>query len=109
MEAKDQHGQTPLYWALKNGHQEIAKLLLVSGADIEAENKDGKTPLHLALQAGHLETVKLLLERGELRQNFQGLKIIQLAISFKANESWDSPISELFQTGAHSILLTSST
>ena len=33
------HGLTPLHWAAKKGHTEIASLLIASGADIHSNDK----------------------------------------------------------------------
>lgn len=54
------------YSPLLQCHQEdIAKILLDHGADINATNdRGGQTPLHLAAQYGQLSTIKLLLSRG---------------------------------------------
>ncbi|KAL7307100.1 hypothetical protein TKK_0000833 [Trichogramma kaykai] len=37
----------PLHLALQNGHQEVVKLLLRSGADPNSYNAEGETPLHI--------------------------------------------------------------
>ncbi|MCJ1430169.1 Ankyrin-2 [Sticta canariensis] len=47
--------------AAREGHIEIVKLLLNTGADINFENEHGNTALHLAVEENHLEIVKLLL------------------------------------------------
>jgi len=52
---------TPLYVACKNGHLEIAKLLLDKGAKVN-EARDYYTPLIAACENGHLDVVRLLLE-----------------------------------------------
>jgi ankyrin repeat domain-containing protein 50 len=43
--AIDDYGQTPLSWAVKNGHEAVVKLLLEKGAKLEAKDKDGQTLL----------------------------------------------------------------
>ena len=45
IEAKDNCGWTPLWWAARHGHEAIVKLLLEKGANIEAKDEDGTTPL----------------------------------------------------------------
>jgi serine/threonine-protein phosphatase 6 regulatory ankyrin repeat subunit B len=55
---------TPLHWASKRGHMELARLFVNPAANLAAKTTDGWTPLHLASENGHLEVVQLLLERG---------------------------------------------
>ena len=42
--------QSALIPALKNGHIQVAELLIENGADPRLTNKSGSTPLHLAVQ-----------------------------------------------------------
>ncbi|KAJ3105041.1 hypothetical protein HDU97_008649 [Phlyctochytrium planicorne] len=39
---------TPLHWALKRGHFELAQSLLSQGADLHAKNSKGETPVDVA-------------------------------------------------------------
>jgi len=55
---------TPLYLASREGHVEVARLLLKYGADLAAQTKDGWTPLHRAPDRGNVKLAQLLLERG---------------------------------------------
>lgn len=55
---------TPLYEAANRGHNEICKLLIEAGADVNAKNHEGWTPLHAATDECCDEVVQLLLERG---------------------------------------------
>ncbi len=61
---QDSHGMTALHWAAAQGHDDIVKLLLDLGANIDLQNVQGNTPLHLAARNGNLSTVQLLLVRG---------------------------------------------
>ncbi|MBX3436709.1 MAG: ankyrin repeat domain-containing protein [Planctomycetaceae bacterium] len=58
-------GDTPLHWSCHNGHEEIVRLLLDAGADIEADeiNCYGGKPLHWASEH-EPQIVQLLLDRG---------------------------------------------
>ncbi|XP_028057701.1 ankyrin repeat domain-containing protein EMB506, chloroplastic-like isoform X1 [Camellia sinensis] len=47
-----QEGWTPLHIAIQTRNRDIAKVILVNGADKTRRNKDGKTPLDLALCYG---------------------------------------------------------
>ncbi len=65
--AKDETGWTPLFWASKGRHLQdtsVVRLLLENGADVNARAMDGSTPLHNASYLGVPEVVRLLLEKG---------------------------------------------
>ena len=51
---------TPIYWAAKNGHTEIVKILAPLTDNPNAPNKYGETPIHKAAKNGHREIVKIL-------------------------------------------------
>lgn len=57
-------GQTPLSWAIYNGHEAIARLLLEKGADLESKDKHSYPPLSRAIYNSHEAIAKLLLEKG---------------------------------------------
>jgi ankyrin repeat protein len=61
VDAKDQHGWTPLYWACGHEHVQVVKELMEHGADIEADTSHGLTPLHCACSRGHVAVVNELL------------------------------------------------
>ena len=62
--AKIKHGSTPLHNAAKEGHNEIAELLIAGSAEVNAKDNYGKTPLHRAVQEGYMEIVELLIAKG---------------------------------------------
>lgn len=55
--------ETALHHACKNGHTEVAKMLMDSRADLNDRNFEKCQPLHLAVQNSHVSTIQLLLER----------------------------------------------
>ena len=57
-------GVSPLMVACKNGHLEIAKLLLQKRADVNFENDGQQSALMAAADGGNVEVVNLLLEHG---------------------------------------------
>ncbi|XP_058802518.1 ankyrin-1-like isoform X2 [Phymastichus coffea] len=64
---------TPLHFAVKYGHENMAKLLINRGADVNANNDDPQfdTPLQLAIKYGHHRLIDLLLK------NKANAKVIQ--------------------------------
>ncbi len=60
--AKDDLGRTPLFFAAAYNRMNLAKLLILNGADVNA--KDSGIPLHVAAYRGHLNIVNLLIEEG---------------------------------------------
>jgi ankyrin repeat protein len=58
-------GWAPLYIAAREGHEEIARVLLIAGADVHG-GKENSSPLGWAVSANrpNLKLVKLLIDRG---------------------------------------------
>jgi ankyrin repeat protein len=54
-------GYMPLHVAAKNKQEEVAKLLINYGADVNAQDETGKTPIFYASQNADLNITKLLL------------------------------------------------
>ena len=64
MNARRQDGVAALFLASLQGHGEIVKRLLASGADVHAEVDDGMTATRIAAQQGHQEIVEALENAG---------------------------------------------
>lgn len=62
--AKCNHGCTPLHIAVKYKHLETVSFLLAHKADIEARDSADLTPLHTAINVREVPMVRLLLEHG---------------------------------------------
>ncbi|KAJ6216580.1 hypothetical protein RDWZM_007737 [Blomia tropicalis] len=60
----DSNHDTALTLACAGGHEELVKLLLSRGADIEHREKKGLTPLMLAATNGHAKIVDILFANG---------------------------------------------
>jgi hypothetical protein len=58
------YDETPLHYASRIGHVEIAKLLLENGASVESKDGLDGTPLHRAAYNGHKNIVQLLINSG---------------------------------------------
>ncbi|QFZ21679.1 ankyrin repeat domain-containing protein [Saccharothrix syringae] len=64
---------TPLLVAARDGHTEIARLLLEAGADVNAtEPTFGAVPLHKAVYNGHVELTRLIANWPRVDLDFQG-------------------------------------
>ena len=55
---------SPLHLASREGHIDLAWMLVERGADVSAQTIDGSTALHLASENGHADLAQMLLERG---------------------------------------------
>ena len=64
IDIKDQEGETALMLAVRLGHAEIARKLLLHGADPKLTNHHGQTALIMASEKGNMAIVRLLLESG---------------------------------------------
>ena len=62
--AKDDKGRVPLYWAAFNGNKDMAELLLSKRAAVNARDDDGWTPLFSAAYNGDKDMAELLLAHG---------------------------------------------
>ncbi|XP_069681555.1 uncharacterized protein [Periplaneta americana] len=77
----DIKGQTALYIAASEGHQDIVECLVTHSADINKADKDGYTPLHIAAFKGNLSVVKYLVNNQALLNtvNFFGDTLLHSA------------------------------
>ena len=62
--AKDNLGGTPLFWAALEGNEEVAELLIGQGADVNATGPKGWTALHWAVAMARKKSVELLIGEG---------------------------------------------
>ena len=63
LEAKDSIGDTPLYPAIEEKHEQVVKQLIICGANLDTRNNSKQTPLHIASQDGSTKIIQILLER----------------------------------------------
>lgn len=81
--AEVQHpGWTPLHYAAMGGHNDIVKLLLDRGAQLDARSPNNTTPVMMAAWGGKIYTVKLLLDVGAdaMLKNDHGMNAIDFAL-----------------------------
>jgi hypothetical protein len=65
--ARDSDGSTALHCATWKGHQDVVKLLINAGADVNIHNNNehwGTTPLHAAAHANQAAIAQILLDHG---------------------------------------------
>ncbi|KAK6358099.1 hypothetical protein TWF730_007454 [Orbilia blumenaviensis] len=60
--AQNHEGQTPLHLAVKNGHIDAVRTLIMLNADIRMKDDHGQRPMHLAVKEQRVEIVKMLSE-----------------------------------------------
>jgi uncharacterized protein len=80
--AKNETGFTALTGAVSQNHNDVAKMLVDKGANVNYRYEGGFTPLMHAASAGNFELVKLLLENGAdpNAKNGEGNTPVALAI-----------------------------
>lgn len=66
--ATDKWRWTPLHMASYGGYEDIARLFIEHGAELDARTVDGETPLKLAERNGHANVVQLIEEEVESRR-----------------------------------------
>lgn len=64
VDALDEKDCTPLHWACKKGSNDLVKLLVDRGSNLNSQTKEGWTPLYLACEEGHTDAAMLLCSRG---------------------------------------------
>ena len=75
---QDKYGQTPVYYAAREGHISTIKLLIELGADIDHTDTKNQRPLYYAIQHDRFEMTKFLIDRGvNLNSGDKKLMIIQ--------------------------------
>ena len=62
--AADEDGKTPLMYACENGHLEVVRAFIASGAVVHAADENYRTPLMYACANGHIEVAKTLIAAG---------------------------------------------
>jgi len=98
LNAKDDHGQTPLHIVICNSTErtadivvQIAKYLISNGADIDAIDAAGNTAIMCAMMYSRLDIAKCLIESGantQITKNIKGVDytVIEMAEAYGFTE-----------------------
>ncbi|KAF3074334.1 Ankyrin repeat domain-containing protein 50 [Trichoderma lentiforme] len=99
IESEDKNGWTPLWWAAKNGHEDVIKLLLAAGANINIKDKHGQTLLGWATRDENKAIAKVLLQMDNT--NVESRHYISRALIFHVdNKEHEAVIKLLLTAGA---------
>lgn len=97
--AKDeQNGNQAIHLSTQNGHYDITRWLLESGANVNGQNGKGQTALHMSVAYDFFAQTKLLLDKGADKsvKNGDGNAAITGIDGDKVGpEAWDSPVQKL--------------
>ncbi|KAH9487963.1 hypothetical protein Btru_066857 [Bulinus truncatus] len=81
---KDDIGNTPLMICAKNGYCDIARLLLINGANVQCVNENGDSPLILSVtKSGSRDMIELLFAQegiDKYHKNHQGYTFLKKAV-----------------------------
>ncbi|GMH51393.1 hypothetical protein TrST_g4603 [Triparma strigata] len=73
-------GDTPLLAAVRNGHHDVTRLLLASGADTKAVSKEGENVLHLCAMRGDEELLNLFPSADTKLKNAKNESPLDIAV-----------------------------
>jgi ankyrin repeat protein len=82
----------------ENEFQEVVKLLLRSGANVDARDSSGETALHKAAEAGDIDLVRLLISK-KARLNVKN-RIGRSALDLACRKNRSKVIEHLLRSGA---------
>jgi ankyrin len=95
--AEAKGGMTPLLYAARDGHADVARALITAGADIELADANGIRPLLTAVLNNHLDVARLLIDKGAdvNADDFWGRSPLWAAVEYRNldmnNRDQDSP------------------
>lgn len=101
LEAKDQKGQTALYHAAIQGHEEIVEVLLAKGAQANSSDNQGRTPFVEAAKNGHLGVIQTLAQHMGLEGLNEKDRKGQTALFCAARTGHEEVVAFLLSKRAH--------
>lgn len=60
----DTYGQSPIFYAAREGHSDTVKKLVGYGADADLVDNNGQTPIYYAIKANRIDVTEYLLQHG---------------------------------------------
>lgn len=57
----DTYGQSPIFYACREGHLEAVKKLVAYGSDSDLVDNNGQTPIYYAIKGAKLDVIEYLL------------------------------------------------
>lgn len=102
------NGRNGLWWAAKEGHSAVIRLLLENGANPlhqlhERAERAGTSPVHMAAQHGHTRSVAILLEKGGSTE--QEDKNGDRPLHFACREGHEEVVKLILESGSSSQLV----
>ena len=95
LNAKDNGNMSPLAWAIENGFEDVSKLLIERGADVNGEG--GEFPLLVAIKNGNENIAKCLILQGAI-VNFSDLSDGNTALHLAAKLNMVSLVQQLLES-----------
>ena len=85
----DHHDRTALHVAAREGHEDVVKLLVSSGAEVNLQDEDDYSPLHYACMEGHIAVATILLGSGanaKARADEDGFTPLHIAVKSSSSD-----------------------
>eukprot|EP01018_Ginkgo_biloba_P011064 Gb_27687 [translate_table: standard] len=110
LNAKDQSGQTPLHYAVRNKKQKVMDVLIkreiidprvISTSIVDSEDNEGNTPLDIAAAENNLEFFRMLLLSSKRAKTFLQKKNSGYILRESARRGYFDLVEKLLQNGAN--------
>ena len=93
----------PLISAVRGNKEDVVRLLIKGGADVNQKGKHKNTPLHVAIDCVYPDMVKLLIDSNAKVNKPSGQFVQQLPLQV-ANKTLEDPIKHSFKKDARQII-----
>ena len=82
---KDKYKRSSLIIALRNGHCEIAKLLIYNGCPVDEPDSSDNFPIHYACAYGSLDAIPTLIKAGANPNSLSAWKLTPISVAMMQN------------------------